>query len=65
MAFEDEEAMAKRQQAAKRTFAALRPVCTQLLETAATQPDACAELLIALQALVRTEPVVGLQACSE
>ncbi|KAG0557818.1 hypothetical protein KC19_11G159100 [Ceratodon purpureus] len=58
---EDEEAMVK--QAARRTFAALRPVCIKLLETVTTQPDACAELLIALQGVVRTEPVAGLQAC--
>lgn len=43
---EDEEAMVK--QAARRTFAALRPVCMKLLQTVTTQPDACAELLIAL-----------------
>ena len=59
----DDEAMAK--QAAKRTFAALRPLCTKLLETVTTQPDACAELLIALDARVRKEPVLGLQACLE
>lgn len=50
---------------AKRTFAALRPLCTKLLETVTTRPDECAQLLISLEVLVRKESVAGLQACLE
>lgn len=52
-------------QVAKRTFAALRPLSTRLLETVTTRPDECAQLLISLQAVVKKEPALGLQACFE
>lgn len=51
--------------AGRSTFAALRPVCTQLLVLATSDPDGCAMQLNVLQELLRTEPVAGLQACME
>lgn len=48
-----------------RTFAALRPVCTRLLEVATNQPDECAVVLDALQQVLNRQPVLGLRACME